>query len=269
MSWALCDADWNHWPDGFDDDAFFDSCRSIGMDGVELGVYRVAEQLRPSRLDRIEALQARTGVPVRGLLLSLPVERWPGGALTGAPDELAGEVRDLARIAVRFGLDTIGLWPGADPLDAPWTQVEAGTRVVAAAAASTGVRVAVEYKPDTAVPDAAAAVALARAVPGVGVLLDTGHAYALGEDPAAVAREVARLGLLWHLHLGDAQPGGADDDLPVGRVHDPVPLVAALAEVGYGGAAALDLYGAVADGGSTGKDAVTESVANLRAAAGR
>ena len=264
MTWRLCDTDWNHWPDGLDDAAVWDACRASGVDGVELGVYRVQEQLTAQRLERITGLAAASGVPVRGLLLSLPVDRWPRGALTGAAAEVATEVEGVARAAALFGLDTIGLWPGADPRDADPGALVEGTRLAVQAAAAHGVRIAIEYKPDTAVPDAAAALALCAAIPGVGVLVDTGHAYALEEDPAAVIRQVAARGLLWHLHLGDAEAGGADDDLPVGRLHSAAPVLAALTDVGYAGDAALDLYGAVVDGAMTGRQAVGESIRALR-----
>ena len=264
MTWRLSDADWNHWPNGLDDAALWEACRASGVDGVELGVYRVGEQLTAQRLERVTGLATASGIPVRGLLLSLPVDRWPHGALTGAAAEVAAEVEGVARAAALFGLDTIGVWPGADPLDADPFAVVEGTRLAVQAAAAYGVRIAIEYKPDTAVPDAAAALALCAAVPGVGVLVDTGHAYALEEDPAEVIRRVAGRGLLWHLHLGDAQPGGADDDLPVGRHHAAAPVVAALADVGYAGDAALDLYGAVVDGAMTGRQAVLESIRALR-----
>ena len=95
------------------------------------------------------------------------------------------------------------------------------------------------------------------------MLLDTGHAHALGEDPAAVARHLAAEDVLWHLHLGDAAPGEGDDDLPVGRLHDPSAFLAALAETGYRGSGALDLYGVVSSRRSTGVAAAAESLAAL------
>ncbi|MGH8903209.1 MAG: hypothetical protein ACRDYA_16455 [Egibacteraceae bacterium] len=68
------------------------------------------------------------------------------------------------------------------------------------------------------------------------------------------------------MHLGDAAEGNADDDLPVGRLHDFADLVRALGEVGFDGVAAFDLYGAVSAGRCTGAQASWESVAYLRGA---
>ena len=133
--------------------------------------------------------------------------------------------------------------------------VRAGLRRVVAAAGD--VRVALEYKPQTAVETAQQALALCDDVEGLGVLLDTGHAFAVEEDPADV---VERLGdRLLHVHLGDAAPGGGDDDLPCGRLHDFAAVVAALDASGFAGTASFDLYGAVTDGGLTSLAAVRES----------
>lgn len=75
---------------------------------------------------------------------------------------------------------------------------------------------------------------------------------------------VARLGgRLWHLHLGDAVEGHADDDLPVGRLHEFAAFIAARDTLAYDGAASLDLYGAVCAGLVTGPEAAAESRAHL------
>jgi sugar phosphate isomerase/epimerase len=261
----LCDADWNHWPDGLDDAGVWAAAAEGGFDGVELGVYRAADELSPERVAGVRRLAHHSGVPVAMLLLSLPAERWPHGALSSpaAAVEVAAEARATAQVAADLGLGTMGLWPGADPPGSPagWEAVVQGVGRVVEAVAPTGVRVALEYKPATAVATAADALALCDAVAGLGVLVDTGHAFAAGEDPAeVVARVEARL---WHLHLGDAAPGNADDDLPVGRLHDFGALTAALDDIGYDGAASLDLYGAVCAGVATGAEAAAESRAHL------
>lgn len=262
MTPRLADADWNHWPDGLDDAATWAAVAGNGFDGVEIGVYAAEVELAPGRVAALRELANVHDLPVAAILLSLPTERWPGGALTGdqaARERLCALAVASATVAADLGLATLGLWPGADPPDAAPARVADGLRRVAEAVAPTGVRLAVEYKPDTAVPDAAAALALADAVPGTGVLLDTGHAWALGEEPAQVVRRLAAAGVLWHVHLGDAHEGAGDDDLPLGRVHDPRPLWAALEDVGYVGVAALDLYGAVSAGVATGAQAGAES----------
>ena len=261
--WQVCDADWNHWPDGLPDADIWAVVAGAGFDGVEVGVYSAAVELAPPRLEIRTRLAAEHRLPVRAVLLSLPADRWPHGALTGPVELVAAEAGECAAGCARLGLDTLGLWPGADPAGASWARLVAGLRQVRDAAAGHGVRVAVEYKPGTVVSSAEDAIRLAADVPGTGVLLDTGHAWAGGEDPAECVRRLGEL--LWHVHLGDAADGAPDDDLPLGRVHDVGPLLAALAETGYAGAASLDLYGAVSAGLCTGAQAGAESLRALAA----
>ena len=251
-TWQLTDADWNSWPDGLDDTQIFEQAADLDLAGIELGVYDAAIELAPERLTALAEIVERTGVPVSAVLLSLPAERWRQGALSGDVDRLVWQVSSCAAACRALGLSVLGLWPGADP---------AGADVAAALSrcvdAADGVHLALEYKPGTAVATAEQALALCEAVPGLGVLLDTGHAFAAGEDPASV---VERLGdLLLHCHLGDAPLGGDDDDLPCGRLHDFGSFVAALDVSGYTGTASFDLYGAVSSGAVTGAQAVRES----------
>jgi sugar phosphate isomerase/epimerase len=250
--WRLTDADWNNWPEGLGDAAAFEQAAALGLEGMELGVYDAAVELAPARLAGLAVLAARTGVPVTAVLLSLPVERWPRGALSGEVDRLVEQVRACAAACRTLGLGVLGLWPGADP---PGADVAGGLRRCTEAAGH--VRLALEPKPGTAVEGTDAAVRLCGVVDGLGVLLDTGHAFAHREDPAVAVR---RLGdALLHVHLGDAGPGGGDDDLPCGRLHDFADVVAALDEIGYTGSASFDLYGAVSAGGLTAGAALRES----------
>ena len=251
-TWRLTDADWNSWPDGLDDAAVVEQAAGLDLAGVELGVYDAAVELSPSRLAHLDRQVRRTGVPVSAVLLSLPAARWPGGALTGEVDRLVEQVQACAEACRSLGLDVQGLWPGADD---PGTDALPGVR--RCVEASGDVRLALEPKPGTVVPATDDVLDLCGAVDGLGVLLDTGHAFAAGEDPADAVR---RLGdLLLHVHLGDAGPGGGDDDLPCGRLHDFSLVVAALDEVGYSGSASFDLYGAVSSGLLPAVEAVRES----------
>lgn len=250
--WRLADTDWSSWPDGLTVAETFAQAAQLGLEGVELGVYDTAVELSPERLTELRRCSDASGVPVVGLLLSLPSERWPHGALSGNVDRLVEQVRGCATTCTALGLPVLGLWPGADV--GPADVVPALRRCVQAAG---DVRIALEYKPGTSVADAATTIDLCAEVDGLGVLLDTGHAFAADEDPAEV---VDRLGdLLLHVHLGDAALGGSDDDLPCGRVHDFGAVVSALDASPYGGVASFDLYGAISSGGTTALQAVRES----------
>jgi sugar phosphate isomerase/epimerase len=257
--WLLSDADWNSWPGGLTDAQTFAQAAGLGLAGIELGVYDPDVELAPSRLAALSELSRETGVVVSGVLLSLPPERWPDGALCGDVDRLAASVAACARVCHNLGLPVLGLWPGEPAGGDP---VPALRRVVEAAG---DVRVALEYKPGTVVPDAAAAQRLCEQVDGLGVLLDTGHAFAAGEDPAEVVRALGSL--LLHCHLGDAAPGGGDDDLPCGRLHDFTAFCRALDDTGFAGTASFDLYG-VASGGLPAAEAVGESLAHVLSARG-
>lgn len=251
-TWRLTDADWNSWPAGVRDAQVLEQAAALGLAGVELGVYDAAVELAPARL----AALAAGPVPVTAVLLSLPADDWPDGALAGDVERLHGQVKACADSCRDLGLAVLGLWPGADEVGA---DVLYGVQRCVATAGD--VRIALEYKPGTAVEDAEQAMALCDEVDGLGVLLDTGHAFAAGEDPAEV---VALLGdRLLHVHLGDAAPGGADDDLPCGRLHDFAPVLAALDRCGYTGTASFDLYGAVTEGGVPGLQAVRESLEHV------
>lgn len=252
VAWRLTDADWNSWPDGLTDAQLWDQAADLRLEGIELGVYDAAVELAPERIADLGSLVERTGIPVAGILLSLPPERWPDGALSGDVDRLVVQVAACAAVCRELGLAVLGIWPGADPAGA--AVVDPLRRCVAAAG---GVRLALEPKPGTVVAGTDDALALCAEVEGLGVLLDTGHAFAAGEDPAVA---IDRLGdLLLHCHLGDAVTDGADDDLPCGRVHDFTAVVAALDASGFRGAASFDLYGAVVGGALTGAQAVRES----------
>jgi sugar phosphate isomerase/epimerase len=191
-------------------------------------------------------------VPISAVLLSLPAERWPSGALSGEADRLVAQVLACADVCRSLGLGVLGVWPGAD---SPGASVLPALRRCVDAAGD--VRLAVEPKPGTVVAGTDDVLALCAAVEGLGVLLDTGHAFAAAEDPALAVR---RLGdLLLHVHLGDAGPGGGDDDLPCGRLNDFASVVAALDDTGYAGSASFDLYGAVSAGDLPAAEALRES----------
>lgn len=263
--WRIADTDWNHWPQRLDERDIWAAAAAAGLDGIEIGVYSAGRELTAERLARLDQLATEFGVPVAGILLSLPASRWPRGALTAEACAVAGEVLACAVACTRFGLPVLGLWPGADLPGASWDSLTAGLARCRDAADRHGVRLAVEYKPGTIVPDSAAAAALAADVPGTGVLMDLGHVFAAGEDPVKV---IGTLGsLLWHVHLGDAAPGQEDDDLPLGEVHDARPAAAALDNAGFAGVASFDLYGAACSPAWTGRSAVDASLRHLRAPA--
>ena len=195
------------------------------------------------------------------LLFSMTPDRWPGGGLGSEPARrrLLEQVEELLDIAARIGHTTVGLWPGADMPDADRSAIARTASALAGLAARGHVRIALEPKPGTAVsqPDDVIALASAgRHAEHIGVLLDTGHEFAAGRDPAELVRQLGKR--LFHVHLGDSD-GDPDADLPPGRVHSLDPFFLALEAERYEGAMTLDAYGAVAAGIMTGADALNET----------
>ncbi|MGH9136750.1 MAG: sugar phosphate isomerase/epimerase family protein [Acidimicrobiales bacterium] len=267
----LLAADWNHWPDGLSPAAIAEAAAGSGFDGLELGVYDTAVELADARLAEWQRLGDQNGVPVRMLLYSMPPERWQHGGLTdeSARSRLYEQLENVLELASRLGLDTIGLWPGADLPGADRRAFAAATSQLSALAHRAGMRIAIEPKPGTLVAgadDAQSAANEAVHRDAVGVLLDTGHEHAAGRDPAAI---VADLGSrLLHVHLGDSD-GDPDADLPPGRLHPLDPVLAALDLIAYAGAMTPDAYGVVASGAMTGADVLTETMRAVAAARGR
>jgi len=264
-------ADWNFWPDGLDLQAIWRECARLGFDAMEVGVYRADEELSSSAVREIAGLSGETGLEVQAVLFSMPAERWPEGGLasSSASAEAVAEIVETAKRAADLGAQVLGVWPGADPPDGGppgssdgWDRTLDALGVVAAATEALGLALAVEYKPGQLVAGVDDALRLAE-VPGVGVLLDTAHALAGGEDLASLP---ARLGpRLVHIHLGDSG-GDADADLPPGSVTDFGPFLSGLTACGYGGALSFDLYGAVQSGVATGSDASEQSLRYIRSA---
>jgi len=272
----LVNADWNFWPDGLDRPGIWHECARLGFDAMEVGVYRADEELSAAAMGAIAGLAAETGLGVQAVLFSMPAGRWPDGGLASATDSAraVAEIIETARRAADLGAQVLGVWPGADPPErrAPgdgatdgWARTLDAVDAVASAAEPLGLSVAVEYKPGQLVAGADDALRLADAVgrPAVGVLVDTAHALAGGEDLAGLP---ARCGpRLLHVHLGDSG-GDADADLPPGSEHDFVPFLAGLASSGYAGALSFDLYGSVEAGVATGREASDQSLRYIRAA---
>jgi sugar phosphate isomerase/epimerase len=260
---ALVNADWNFWPDRLSPSAIWAACAAMGFDGLELGVYDPDVELSAARVADVAELVGVHGLGVRAVLFSMPPARWPDGGLGSGQHAAAAiaAVVETARRAADVGAGVLGIWPGADRDG--WSRTVESVATITQAVASSGLTVAVEPKPGQVVGTTGDALRLCDEVGDarLGVLLDTAHAFAGGEDVAALPARIGRR--LYHVHLGDSDGGNADADLPPGSVHDFAPFLAALDEAAYAGALSLDLYGAVASGGYTGETASRAALAHL------
>jgi sugar phosphate isomerase/epimerase len=260
-------ADWNHWPDELSPAEIAVAASTAGVAGLELGVYDTSVELAPQRLDEWRRLGEEHGVPVRMLLFSMPQDRWPTGGLTAESerDRLYEQVASLLQIGSMLGLETVGLWPGADLADADRDSFLTAISEIAVLAHRAGIRVAIEPKPGTLVATADDVTGASDEVAdqgAIGVLLDTGHEHAAGRDPAVVASTLGSR--LLHVHLGDSD-GDPDADLPPGTLHPLGPFLAALDAMAYDAAMSPDAYGAVAARTISGIEALTETVRQVTA----
>jgi sugar phosphate isomerase/epimerase len=261
----LLAADWNHWPENLPMEGIARVAAENGALGLELGVYVPRAELAEPRRNDWDELLAPYGLSVRMLLYSLPPERWPVGALSDrrAAHEILDQLAALLDAAGHWAIDLVGVWPGADLVDADRDMFVESLRRVAEMAASRGIRVAFEPKPGTIIASPAQLVEMvqtAGVLGPLGILIDTGHEFAAGRSPEVAVREFP--GQVLHVHLGDSD-GDPDADLPPGAVHSLEPFFRELDAIGYDGYLTPDVYGAVARGLITGADALRRTRAVL------
>jgi len=162
-------------------------------------------------------------------------------------EDRLGIIRGVLALANRLGAPVVTITTGQNPLSGEPASVLRqrlleGLEHVCRAADLAGVDVAIEPEPGQFIETTAALRDLLDEVdhPRLGANLDVGHAVCAGDDPAESVRVLA--GRLKHLHLEDIQgrrhwhliPGLGEIDFGAIR--------RALDEVGYAGAAAVELY---------------------------
>lgn len=258
----LLSADWNHWPDDLSRAEIVETAARLGVAGLELGVYDTQVELAPDRIAEWNRLGSPQGVGIRALLYSMPPERWPGGGLAAptSRQRFLEQMEEFLEIASNLGLRTVGLWPGADSAHADRRTFAGLLSELSTMASNRDAGIAIEPKPETmvATPKDVATLSGAIAKPeAVGLLLDTGHEFAAGRDPAVIVGSLEVQ--LLHVHLGDSD-GDPDADLPPGRIHPLDDFFDALVTKGYQGAMSPDAYGAVEAGVVTSVEALEETV---------
>ena len=227
-----------------------------GLDGLELvGNWHVND----ANIHDVAKMFKDRGLKICMLVPDLWTQaKWGKGSLA-APDAAtrqAGvdEVRKVMDWAGELGCRYVDVWPGQDGYDysfqadyiEAWKWLREGLALCADH--NPKVRVLVEYKlkePRTHcfVNSAAKVVLLLQGLDQVGVLLDTGHSMAAGENIAEAAALLASFGKLDYVHLNDNYRSW-DDDMMVGAVHlvESLELVYWLKRVGYKGWLTLDNF---------------------------
>jgi sugar phosphate isomerase/epimerase len=155
------------------------------------------------------------------------------------------------RLAVALGAGTVSLQPGGPTIGTALDREEAGRRfaegIQAAlpAAREHEVTLAIEPEPGLFIQTTAEyrqwKAKFFAEEPLVRMNFDVGHAFCVGEDPAAVAREMA--GEFVHVHLEDIAETRVHQHLVPGEgTIDFAALFAALDEAGYDGWVTVELY---------------------------
>ena len=196
----------------------------------------------------VAALNANTAV---GYYREPPDEPLFGPGLCHPDAELRGWRVAFTRRALEIAAEleapvvtiTAGRARPGSPPELAWPLLVDAVGELAAMAERLGVRIALEYEPGLLIERASQAAALFAAVasPALGLNLDVGHAWVVGEEPAAVVREMGTT-RLFHLHLEDIRDRVHYHRVPGEGEIDFAALFAALAEIGYDGAAAVELY---------------------------
>lgn len=177
-------------------------------------------------------------------------------------------LRRAVDVAADLEAPVVSLWSGTPPSGADertcWQRVLDGLEQVLPAAEAAGVRLGFEPEPGMLVEDLAGFERLAAdlgAPEALGITLDVGHCRCLERQaPDDCVRRVADR--LVHVQIEDMRRG-AHEHLFFGEGEvDFPPVLAALAEVGYGGLVAVEL----SRHSHTAHTAVPQSIAFLRGA---
>jgi sugar phosphate isomerase/epimerase len=168
-----------------------------------------------------------------------------------SPDEVHREdrisiIRQAMTLANQVGAPLVTITTGqpaaGQEAAALWGRLREGLEHVVHAADLAGVDVAIEPEPGQFIETSAALKRLLDEVdhPRLGANLDIGHAWCAGDDPVEAVHLLA--GRLMHLHLEDIKERRHFHLIPgLGEI-DFAGVRGALREIGYGRAAAVELY---------------------------
>ena len=169
-----------------------------------------------------------------------------------SPDEVRRRdrvaiIRAALALANRLGAPLVTITTGqplsGEPAPVLRERLLEGLELVVAAADRAGVMIAIEPEPGQFIEKSADLRDLLDEVdhPRLGANLDVGHAWCAGDDPAEAVHLLARH--LKHLHLEDIKDRRHYHLIPgEGGEIDFAAIRRALGEVGYAGAAAVELY---------------------------
>ena len=241
---------------------FEDRVRAIG----KLSGTNTIEVCYPNDINEDNWAEKKIALEEAGLtVICLTVElvcdkEWKDGSLSAMDPARRSKSIDRVQKAMDFaesiGVEVLGLWLGQDGFDYVFQNDYAKAynylvdSLIQCADHNPKVKLALEYKVSEPkmscmLRNAGMALAVAQKTDrdNVGVLLDVGHAFNAGENPAEIAAILMSENRLFHLHLNDNYRI-ADDDMPVGSVHWPqyFEFFYWIDKLGYKGYYSLDMY---------------------------
>lgn len=170
--------------------------------------------------------------------------------------EKISDAIDMAEV-LDYGM--VNIWYGQDGYDYSfqsdftwaWQQLVAATKKAAEYAGKKGIKVALEYKPREPRTNIYTASAVKTLLiinevgeDNIGVVLDTGHAYAAGENIAESVAILKSFGdKLFYVHVNDNYKVW-DDDMMVGSIHpfELIEFLYWLEKTEYDGPIVLDMF---------------------------
>lgn len=248
-----------------------------GVKGVELvGTWDIS----PDNVDEMGEILDKYGLRCISIIPDLfSQKRWGRGSLSAKDpairEQAVAYTLECVEIARKLGCPTLNIWPGQDGYDYVLQSHLIRERnwlmenIKHIAASAPDITFALEYKPKeprnfSFMARASDTLLLAKEIglDNVGVCIDTGHAFAAGENVAesiVILQEYGRK--LFHMHFNDNY-GSWDDDMIVGSIHFPlyVETLFWLKETQYDGWYSMDQYPYREDG----QGALRESVLFLQ-----
>jgi sugar phosphate isomerase/epimerase len=159
-------------------------------------------------------------------------------------DAIFAELQQAIALAPAFGAEVFvfGGGPARGTWAEEWPNLVARTRVLVQVAEAHDVALANEFEPGFLLDSTAKLMQLFDAVPSAyfGANLDLGHAFLCDPDPLGAIRALGTK--IYHCHIENMAAGVHSHLLPHEGDMDLGAYLATLAEVGFDGGLALDLY---------------------------
>lgn len=235
---------------------------AVGYDGLEIAPFTLSDmphQLTPAQIAEIRSIAAGEGIAISGLhwLLASPA----GLSITSTDAAIFRKTVDFGRRLVELCAELGGLYlvhgsPSQRQL-APGREAEgrecgiAYFAAMAEAAAVAGVSYYIEPLARkstgfiTCIEDAFAIIDRIGS-PSLATMVDCYAAASNGEDIPALLRQWAPKGVIRHVHLNDPNGRGPGE----GKLAF-APIIAALSELGYAGAMAVEPFAYEPDGSAS------------------